>query len=215
MDILNAFMELLFPPRCPSCHSYVQHEGDWCTPCLQKETNVHLVALPPDSVFDKVWALANYHGTMRSLIINLKYNGKKNTLHSIHKYIDTVSLSLSLPADIDNIICVPLHKKRLRQRGFNQTELIFKKWLNTQNHHFEEYLKRTHFTERQHKLNRNERFRNIQGAFSLKENFTAQGKSFLLLDDIYTTGATLESCAAVLRNNGATTIYGLVLASDA
>lgn len=215
MHIFDLFMEFLYPPRCPSCRSYVKHEGDWCLPCMQKAVQVHPVALPPDSVLEKVWALGRYHGTMRRLIINLKYNGKMSALRSIHKYITAAAISLRLPACEYLTVCVPLHKKRLEQRGFNQTELIFKKWIAENSRYFVDCLERTYFTQRQYKLSRTERFQNMQNTFSLKTNFNAAGKVFLLLDDIYTTGATMESCARHLRSKGAAAVYGLVLASDA
>ena len=111
----------------------------------------------------------------------------------------------------DYIVPVPLHKKRLKERGYNQSELIAKE--------VAEYLKipmrtdlliRTKATKKQSSLVRTERVTNVQSAFKCTEK--CDGKKILLFDDIYTTGNTAQSCARELANNGAEQICALTLA---
>lgn len=214
-NILQLLTNFLYPPRCPACHAYVEQEGDWCAVCLKRTAYMHLLPLIPDSSLDKAWSLGRYHSVLRSLIIALKYKGKKSALPGIHTYIEAAASAFPLTEKIDAAVCVPLYKERLKERGFNQTELIFSEYLNRKKIPLSFCLERTRFTEKQNKLKRKDRIENVRNAFALCENFSVKGDSILLLDDIYTTGATMEACAHVLRKKGAAKIYGLVLASDA
>ena len=115
---------------------------------------------------------------------------------------------------IDFIVPVPLHKKRLREREFNQSALLaclvgrnFNKPV------LESNLIRTRLTTPQVELDRKERRRNVKGAFGVKKPEEIKGKSLLLIDDVRTTGATLKECHKVLRQAGAKEIHILTLAT--
>ena len=114
---------------------------------------------------------------------------------------------------------MPLHEARRKERGFNQVELIFADWLKAQGIVVQKPLERRRATLPQYGLGEKERRRNMRGAFFLREAGEdgageLLGKRILLLDDIMTTGETLLSCAAVLRQTGAASVQVLVLASD-
>ncbi|WP_196599976.1 ComF family protein [Pectinatus frisingensis] len=217
MDILNYIATFLYPPRCPLCRRYLPDIGSWCSKCMDSTIQAHIIAIDQWGYqnFHRIWALGRYHGVLRRLIIQLKYGGRKSTLPYLGSFIETAIKNIELPEDIDIVICVPLHQNRLKERGFNQTELIFKKWLAKKHFKCENNLERIFFTQAQYKLRRQERLKNLQHAFSFKKGMTVSGKNCLLLDDIYTTGATLSACAKVLKQHGAAKIYGLVLATDA
>ena len=113
------------------------------------------------------------------------------------------------------IITVPLHKNKLKKRGFNQVEKIFKPWIDKHHFHYCDILERTKQTKSQYQLLRHERQENLANAFTLKDYVDVKNRKCLLIDDIFTTGSTLKNCAMVLKNHGAKTVSGLVLASQA
>ena len=214
----EALLEFVFPSHCPGCGAYVPQRGGWCMDCLAQTLQIHRLPLEPAMarMIDSAWALGSYHGVLRDLIRSLKYQQRRSVLPCIAAFLREAQSQL--PAAFQQAelaVPVPLHPDKEAKRGFNQTELIFKKWLAKKHFKCENNLKRIFFTQAQYKLRRQERLKNLQNAFSLKEGMTVSGKNCLLLDDIYTTGATLSACAKVLKRHGAAKIYGLVLATDA
>ena len=115
--------------------------------------------------------------------------------------------------DYSLIIPVPLHIKRLRQRGFNQALIlaraIGKKWQIPVNFSL---LKRHKFTETQTGMNKTERKQNIKGAFEVRDKENIAGKNIIIVDDVYTTGATVNECAKTLLKAGAQKVTVLTLA---
>jgi ComF family protein len=155
-----------------------------------------------------------YEGTLRQGIHILKFEKKI----SIHKPLGDLLVNYlkteqnDLIRQIDFIIPVPLHRKRLRERGFNQAYLLalyigrhFNIPLNLE-------LKRVRFTTPQMNLRKEERLRNIRGAFEIKNHSSIAGKCLLLVDDIFTTGATVDECSKVLIKAGAKRVFVLTLA---
>jgi ComF family protein len=116
-------------------------------------------------------------------------------------------------------VVVPLHKKRLLQRKFNQSALLAKNLqkLAPQLIFFSDFLIRTKHTKPQTTLKKKQRENNLKNAFALNEKYSNQvrGKNFLLIDDVTTTGATLENCAKVLKKHGAKKIVTLTIAKTA
>ena len=115
---------------------------------------------------------------------------------------------------IDLAVPVPLYPAKERQRGFNQAELIFGKFLASQNIPLERLLSRTRATKPMYELSGRERAENLKNAFAVTDKKALQGKAVLLVDDILTTGATMMECVRVLRAAGAGSVHALVLASD-
>ena len=114
---------------------------------------------------------------------------------------------------IDLIVPVPLHIKRLRKRGFNQALLLFTKWATTENIPYDPHvLKRPQKTVPQTNLSRKERKKNIRGAFEIRSPVAIKGKRILLVDDVYTTGSTVNECARILVQGGAAMVDVLTLA---
>jgi ComF family protein len=114
--------------------------------------------------------------------------------------------------DLDYLIPVPLHPKRLRERGFNQALLLGKALEDIPPAKIKPgLLKRVRHTPPQVHLNPDERRQNVQGAFALKDPSGVRGKNILLVDDVFTTGATVNECARVLKKAGAgrVTVYTL------
>ena len=115
------------------------------------------------------------------------------------------------------MVPVPLDQHKLAERGFNQTELIFKTWAKRQQFIWLDCLERLRPTQPQWELNKKARQANISGAFRVIPDDTVrlQGRDVFIVDDIFTTGITLAECARSLKKAGANRVYGLVLASGA
>ena len=180
----------------------------------------HRLALSAEALaaLDDAWAVGFYGGALGMLVRDLKYRGRRGVLPYIHAALAAAKLPEQFLA-ADLAVYVPLHEAREKERGFNQAELIFAEWLKAKVIPVRPLLTRMRSTAPQYGLGEKERRKNVCGAFSLSEAGKGgageiAGKSIVLLDDILTTGATLTSCAAVLKQAGADSVYALALASD-
>ena len=211
----NAFLNFLFPPHCPVCRAEIETFGDWCPACIDKTAAVRRLPVFGRDELHTVWALSFYRGGMKKLIQQLKYQKKKNVCAYIHTFLRFTAPEKILPVP-DLVVPVPLYAEKEKRRGFNQTTMIFGPWAEQLNYTWGEALLRVHETRPQYELDRQERRQNMKHAFSLAEDKKEQirDKRILLVDDIFTTGATIEACAKVLCAAGARQIDALVLASD-
>lgn len=231
-SLWQAAVDFLFPPRCPICRAYVEAVGGWCDGCLVKTARPHRLPLtvPMTKAIVEAWAVSRYHGGTRDLVRALKYRGQKSVLPYINTLLQAAvggsaaegsaqaagpsARLVEVIAAVDLAIPVPLHAKKEKERGFNQTELIFRDFLAGENIPLTKVLERTRPTQPMYQLTATERAANLKGAFALKAEADVYGKNILLLDDILTTGSTLYECARILKKSGAAKIYVLVLASD-
>ena len=219
VKVWETLLDFLFPPHCPLCHAYVEARGVWCPDCLAMALQPHRLPLsmPMQAVLADAWAFGVYKGSLRDLIRHLKYQGKRSNLPYIENFLAEAG---KLPAvqkmlsGIDLAVPVPLYPAKERQRGFNQAELIFGKFLASQNISLRRMLSRTRATRPMYELSGRERAENLKDAFAVNDNKMLEGKNILLVDDILTTGATMTECVRVLKAAGAGSVHALVLASD-
>ena len=127
----------------------------------------------------------------------------------------THKIRISFPELPDMLLPVPVHKKRLQQRGYNQAELIAKELgVHAKIPVVTDWLCRQENTLPQKELSAQERFQNLQGAFAVKEaELYTNINCVIIIDDIYTTGSTIEACSQVMRKIGVQNIYFLCLCS--
>lgn len=236
--MLSSLVNLFFPPTCPVCGAELGVHGAWCPTCLAHTLEPHRLCSPSQehrkeysktarkavrqprraiehSPILETWALTRYQSASGALLRRLKYQGKKSTL----PYIETLVAAgeKHIPKrllDVNFAIPIPLHQKKERERGFNQTVLIFRPWLTTLGIELSSALTRIIETPPLYDLGRIERARVMQDVFTVRETQTVRERDILLLDDIMTTGATLESAAHTLKQAGAKRVFALVLASD-
>jgi len=150
-----------------------------------------------------------------ALIHQFKYQGNIRLARPLGLMLLNTFMHFFSPGNIDMIVPVPLHAKRFRQRGCNQAYLLVKDWRRcdpTLPPVERDALFRIRRTDPQTGLGREERNKNIKQAFSVEEDHKTQGKKILLVDDVYTTGATVNECARVLRAAGAKQVDVLTLA---
>jgi len=152
---------------------------------------------------------------LRKAILQMKFMGKRSLglplanlmTEAAHAWLDGNISEITIACP------VPLHPSRLKERGFNQSELIARYFCEQVGLTLEPSLMlRTKPTIPQVALPRTERDKNIRGAFALSDNADIKDANILLIDDIYTTGATLKECARTLRRGGAKEVYVLTLA---
>lgn len=216
--IYEAVIQFLFPPRCPSCRAYVEKEGQWCESCLSEILRNKNLAYDAEvrRYISPIVAIGKYDKGLKDLIHELKYQNDFAALPYIYTVLDRLDDEWQqFFADFDYVIPVPLHAEKLKRRGFNQVDRIFSPWTKAHGLHYADILIRTKKTKSQYSLNPSERSINLHAAFALKKDISVVNAKCLLLDDIFTTGSTLKNCAKVLKEHGARSVSGLVLASNA
>jgi ComF family protein len=197
-------LHLIRQPLCPSCgRSYPAVAGGnhLCSRCLKKPWH-----------FEAARAVLLYTETVSRAVQSFKYGGSTVGLKSFRM------LHNALPghedwAAADLILPVPLHVKRLRQRGFNQALRLARALFPDQKSKIDPFLlERSRWTVPQTGLSGAERRRNLKQAFRVRQPERLQGKEILLVDDIFTTGSTVNECARVLLRGGARRVRVLTLA---
>jgi ComF family protein len=208
---LSDFVSLLFPELCAACHeTLLANEHLICTGCHYNlpYTNFHLQA--DNIVARQFWgkipieaAYALFYfakgGNVQNLMHQFKYKGMKQIGHLLGKMAGDQLIKNDIFNTVDFIIPVPLHKKRMQQRGYNQStcfaEGLAEKLMALVD---DGNLVRQKATETQTHKNRFERFENMLEVFEVKNSEKLTNKHVLLVDDVITTGSTLEACGTCL-----------------
>lgn len=227
--IVEELMDMIYPPRCPVCGE-VRKEKDrlTCRGCLEKlswirepqckkcgkmlgneEQEYCFDCTKMQYHFESGYPLWNYDNVMRKSIADFKYGGRREYGRFYGEALAWRYGDKFLALKIDAIIPVPVHHTKRRERGYNQTEVIAdtvgKKlglpvWKNQ--------LIRIRKTMPQKELTQHERLKNLEEAFAIKNQYhLLKDAKVLLLDDIYTSGSTVEACTKVLLNAGVKKVY--------
>lgn len=156
---------------------------------------------------------------IRALIRGLKYDGVKDVAPRLTDVLVITMQIFSLPPAWHptprwqwELQPVPLNARRERARGFNQATLLGSLLVQQINLPVADYLHRKTFHKPQVDLPEDKRAQNVKNAFTLKPDSNVGGKTIILLDDVYTSGSTMEECARVLKQGGAREVWGLVIA---
>jgi len=193
------------PPCCSQCGlPFVSKEGHGhtCSGCLVEER-----------FFGKARAFGVYDGTLLEAIHQFKYGKKLSLVRPLAGLVRQAFYQFWEAEDIDLVVPVPLHVTRLRERGFNQAYLLIRRWAKHEALCCDGMtLWRRRRTEPQTGLNRKERRRNMARAFAVRKPEIVREKRILLVDDVFTTGATVNACARVLMDVGAARVDVLTLA---
>jgi ComF family protein len=233
--LIERLFQFLLPPQCHFCEKFLDEgEEGICSVCLSE---IHWIEPPFCSVcgtpfvsgeirnhpcgscltkrkyFTMARALGTYEGSLQESIHQWKYQGKTTLtpffgrwmVEGLYRYWD--------PNLFDLLIPVPLHKERLRERGFNQALLLVKELSRrTGIPYRKRILQKVRPTIPQVNLSSVEREKGVKGSFHLVGKEELEGKSILLVDDVYTTGATVNECSKVLLAGGAERVDVLTLA---
>lgn len=216
IEIKNLLIDLLFPGCCVSCG----HEGNClCDRCIEKikiSKNPDPVRIPAAHPLMGVWIAADYDDEIIAAAIKaFKYQllpdlgDKLAGLMSAHLSANESFRTLKF----DHVVPVPLSRRRLNWRGFNQSEILGAALCRRLNRRFAcNLLRRIRYTHPQVGLPAAERFKNIRGIFTVSPEYEIAGTKILLLDDVVTSGATLGECARILVEAGAKEVWAAVVA---
>lgn len=237
-QFFNALLDVLLPPICHICHAFIPDAGKLhiCPNCRDRLPLVSSPLCPICGIpfvgtgsdhrcgaclthpphFDSARAHFLYEGPIRDLIHSYKYNQRTHlryplallTLEGVSRFLTDQNPHVIVP--------VPLHRSRLRQRGFNQAVLlgsVLSRQLSLPM--LPDALVRTRPTEPQIELSAAERRLNVKGAFSVNRTGLVAGKRILLLDDVMTTGSTMDECAKELKKAGADMVIAATIARTA
>lgn len=208
-------LDFLFPPACCVCGKI---DKNWLCPNCQKRVErleKSCIVEVENKKYEKLLYLFQYESLIRKLMLSYKFSNKAYLNHFFANIITQNEKNCELLKQYDMIIPVPMHKKKMQKRGYNQTELVANEiskniGIPTRN----DIMKKVVNTTTQSKLGGKARQSNIQHAFFIQRDIEVEDKKVVLLDDIYTTGATTQECSRVLKEAGATEILVLVLAKD-
>jgi ComF family protein len=210
-DFWDDFLSLLFPRLCYACGNHLmRNESLICTECFVAipRTNYHSIKdNPVEQLFwgrcmiEKAAAFSYYNkgSRIRKLIHNLKYKGIKEIGFEMGRIYGLSLKASGFTDDIDLVIPVPLHPSKKRLRGFNQSEIISQGIADATGLSVDfDILVRKVVSATQTKRSRYERWTNVEGIFQIAETRSIAGKHILLVDDVITTGSTIEACTIEL-----------------
>lgn len=233
-SLLNKFLEALYPSQikcivcgcelddnytasvCPVCYAHLpKHSEKVCLKCGESLDSLANYCLNCKRSVNRYFSVARapflYDGQIIKLIHNLKYFGQKYVGEYLSEFLVEEYTLNKFNADL--VVPIPLNSNRLKQRGYNQAETLCKSFgeklgLKINNTNFI----RTIDTPTQTALNKAERKKNLENAFKVIDKHIFKGKTILLIDDVYTTGATLEEASKTLLKSGVKSVVCLTLA---
>ncbi len=235
MQVWEGFLDLLYPEGvncclcgdrirrrhtygiCPDCYdSFIFIRENSCEMCGKLLDSGRLCSDCRSYVhyFDRAYSMCAYHGKVKEWIYSYKYAGRSYLAGPFGRMMADRIKEVRLDKSVDCIVPVPLHRKKLRQRGYNQSRLLADVISGRlKGEKARDVLIRERNTPPLSGLTRFQRMETMRGAFKLKNNGVVDVKNVLLIDDIYTTGTTVNQCAKVLKDNGANCVYAFTLAS--
>lgn len=202
--LAEAALRLLYPESCNGCQTLLElTQSVLCADCSQALENqrVDLESASPAPFLSRHWALYAYETPAKELLRDLKFHQKTWILKAFDEAFENFSLSFN--GKLDYIVPVPLHRAKLMTREFNQSLLIAKILGKKLNVPVFQGLQKPYATPLQSSLTKNERKTNLRGAFKASGGERLKNKTVLLVDDIFTTGATAEEAARTLKKAGA------------
>ncbi|MBA7565907.1 hypothetical protein ES708_07593 [subsurface metagenome] len=235
-EVVSGFADILFPPTCPTCGAALIGSGGdpFCADCLNTIQCItpplcpscgipfatpqgadHLceeciLSRPP---FSMARSLGRYETTLLDAIHLFKYHGRISVGEALGRMMAQAPYDSLAIGEYSLIIPVPLHPKRLRERGFNQSLVLARQVSKRFSIPLDcSALRRTVHTEAQVTLSGKQRTANVRGAFEVTDQSRIKGQKIVLIDDVYTTGSTAAECSKVLVQSGAQEVAVLTLA---
>ncbi len=232
---LSKTLDIILPPRCGITGDIVDVSGmlspvPWKDIRFIAEPYCDTCGIPFDFVtegemicgscidnpphFNKARSVMVYDDTSRRMILAFKHGDRLQLINGFNQWLLRAGRDILLDSDI--ILPVPLHRKRLWQRRYNQSAILAKSLAKSLPNikYRPQLLSRTRSTPPQKGLTRKERQKNIAGAIRMhiQDKNLLSGKNICVIDDVYTSGATLNECAKILKKAGANNVYALTLA---
>ena len=208
---LYAFQHLFFPHNCTGCGAdYISTAEFLCSRCSSQLPQTHFLALPGNPV-EKIFAgRINFfaagalfyftkHSLLQHILVQLKYNNNKEAGYFLGRQLGFALKNTMRYQSADLIIPLPLHPKKEYQRGYNQAFLIAEGIRSVWNRPLvNDAIIRLVYTKTQTQENRSSRWQNMEGVFHIAQPRLIQNRHILLIDDVVTTGASLEACGTAI-----------------
>lgn len=213
MTLINDFLSLIYPRYCEACGSNLyKHEDLICNQCIitLPHSNYHLLSVNEINLLfagrvPLVYALCIFNfeksGRVQKLIHALKYQNQMGLGIWLGNYYANLLKAKSILDDVDLLIPIPLHKNKLKQRGYNQSE-CFAKGLSEvfERPMLNNCILRLSETSTQTKKKKFERWQNVEGVFKINNPSILENKHVLLVDDVITTGATIDATWQAIKD---------------
>lgn len=221
--VFGAVDKFLFPPLCLACGGRMQSAAQvlceecqerlvpilekYCLKCGTPLQGYHCEACSHmDFIFDFARSAFVYQFPAQELVHSLKYDSLLSPAAFFSKALLDIPASNRFGAGFDCVCAVPLHRVRKRERGFNQAELLARKLASLLDLPFVQPIYRCVYTRSQTNLSRQARLQNLAGAFALRRKSDVANKRVILVDDVFTTGSTVNEASRCLKAAGATKI---------
>ena len=234
IKIFKTFLDIMLPPVCYVCGKSCSSKYGLCDLCLEK---IHPIAPPhcskcgrrvtnseslcaeciaKKSCVEKGWSCCHYKDTIKECIHLFKYRGYLGLADIFKDVMAGVIKKHNIQNEVNLIVPVPIYATKKRERTYNHAEILarslsksFAVPMDAKN------LKKIKWTQSQSELDKEKRLKNVKDAFLAVDRNAFSGKNILLVDDVYTTGATIDECAKALRECGVGRVFSLVLARGA
>lgn len=196
--------DLLCPPTCIHCGKDVYTQGEWCDTCLQVVMHERCIMGPKYSSLECIYILADYVGGMKTMLHDIKFNGKKERALGAAPFLQRFTVTcLDMNYMPTIVVPIPISDSKRKQRGYNQVDMLFKNWVNQQNWKWVDLLVKLDGSKPMWTLTKEERRKNMKGHFLVRSDmvdaYANKDFNILLVDDIYTTGATLLEAADTIH----------------
>jgi ComF family protein len=233
-ELLQSAVSLLYPPVCAVCGTCIRAGEYLCGPCEAKAVRIvapfcEKCSEPFDGSIKGAFTCANCahrtiyfeaavaayrgRGIVRQIVHEFKYGRQIHLRHLVARWLHAALDDERLCGRrFDVVVPVPLHPARQRERGFNQASLLAELLSAQTAIPPKPLLERTRYTTTQTALDRSERMENLHNAFRLRKNANVRGLRVLLVDDVLTTGSTLNECARILKRAGAFSVHAATAA---
>ncbi len=230
----DAALSIFYPPHCALCGSNTRAGRHLCGPCGEKAATIDApfcqqCSQPFDGAIDGTFTCANcedrrFHfdcavsryrstGVVRDLVHRFKYDRCLYLREPLAQWLaETLNDARITAHSFDYLVPVPLHSARMRDREFNQAEVLAQLVAERHGERVLHALKRIRYTTTQTRLDREERMQNLHNAFRVRHRRTVSGSHLILVDDVFTTGSTVDECARVLKESGAASVRVITVA---
>lgn len=215
MNFINSALDYFFPPICGMCGEI--NENYICNNCYENIKKIKKCVINEynNRNFSKHLYIFRYEGIIRNKIIEYKFEDKGYLYKMFAKIILSDKKTCNFIKRYDVIIPVPISKKRKKKRGYNQSELVANELAQKLNQDiWTDIIIKKKDNKPQSKLNKLERIKNVEDIYEINKPIEVKNKKVLLLDDIYTTGSTVNEIARKLKQNQTQEIGVITLAKD-
>lgn len=230
----EGLLSLLYPPHCARCRADTAPGVHLCAACAEQARKIEppfcrLCSQPFEGAIDGEFTCSNCgdrtlhfdcavtrylsRGVVREFIHRFKYDRHYYLRHPLAEWMAEALADERIRAQpFDAFVPVPLHAARFRERDFNQAEVLAQLLARRTGHPVLRSLKRIRYTTTQTRLDRQERMENLRNAFRVRHASAVQSRHLILVDDVFTTGSTVDECSRVLREAGAASVRVMTVA---